>query len=207
MNNKIKICEFIMIYVADPRNRVNDRTSTIPSGSSTFVISDDNALGVKSITGLTRFRDYDYDYDTKTITFLTATSENKTLTYLSGDAWILPNTTDKLPTEDIFPLVIITNTGGSSNRLGFIDAPMESIQTFSVEVNVKENAVYDGVSNQKLADNILYNIMEALNNRADILSPLLYNYVVLSNPSEVPYNDRLGLFRASSEIQLSEVTD
>ena len=211
------VVDFLRNRLTDPRERAEETNSeSFDGGSTDFqltspegTVSCISSVVVSGVTQ-TKWKNYRWDQQNQKLIFYSNTasgSSNVVVAYKYGTTnWIFPDKAKKSLGKNSFPRINLLVVGGSGQRIGQYNAPVESIPHFQIDVWTKEGQVFtiDSVkyADDKLSEYIAHQIMLAFRAHEDDLHPAFYNYVPLGIPRDMGFDSEFECFHTVAEVEL-----
>lgn len=206
----------------DPRARAEaTNTETFDGGGTTFNLSPTvgkmACITDVSISASTKnkWRDYYVDFQNQQVVFYYATpagAGNISITYKQGTSnWIFPDKAKETLNVQSFPRISIMKITGSGKRLGQYNAPVEKINRFQIDIWVKEDYVATigaiSYAEEDLAEYIGYKIQEVFEHSEAELFHQMYNYTLLSGPSDMGFDKTYQCFHIQMDVELKTIDE
>jgi hypothetical protein len=218
------VTEILRARLTDPQARseaTTTSTHTATSSQTDFTITPSGSNKVSCITSVTdnasavtKNEDYWVDLRNNKVIFFTGrtTGHAIVITYKYGTSnWIYPD----VPLVSIgtaktsWPRISITTIDDTIDTLGNYSAPQENVFRFQVDVWAKEGVVYTISSNayegENLCEYLSWKIVEVFRDYMTDFYPAFYDFVVLSGPRDLPFDEDRQAFRKTMDIQLKQI--
>ena len=214
------LVDFLRRRLTDPRSRAEtSQTEEFDGGSTTFSLTP-TAGTMSCITSVTvdtveqiKWKDYYIDVQNQKVIFYSNTASgtnNVDITYKRGTSnWIYPDKAKETLSRTSFPRINILVVGGTGERVGQYNSNVQSAIHFQIDIWTKEDQpqTIDSVvyANDKLSEYIAYQITKAFRAHINELHPALYNYVLLSTPRDLAFNQQMQCFHTVVEFELKGI--
>ena len=212
------LVEFLRNRLTDPRARAEaTNTETFNGGATEYSLTPTSG-NLSCITAITvtsvaqkKWKDYYIDFQNKKVIFFSTTASgtaNVSITYKQGTSnWIYPDKPKESLSKESFPRISIMQIGGTAQRIGQYNAPIEHIANFQIDLWVKEGYVvtigtkkYHG---DTLSEYLALKIFQVIRQNVDDLYPIAYNVGVISNIQDLPFDVDNELYHKVFNLEMS----
>jgi len=213
------VVNFLRKNLVDPRSRAEtSQTELFNGGSTDFQLTPTSGtfsciqeIKVDSVNQT--LANYFIDFQNQKVIFYSNTnsgSNNVSIKYKRGTTnWIYPDKAKTSLSKTSFPRINILVVSGTGKRIGQYNSNVESSIYFQIDIWTKENQVFtiDSIKYEgdKLGEYIGYEITKAFRGNVDDFFPVLYNYVLLSTPRDLGFNQEYECFHKILEFELSGI--
>jgi len=221
---KYILVDFLRKNLTDPRVRAEatgSDTFTATASQTDFTLTP--ASGTMScITSVTvngatkvKWQDYWVDFRNQQVKFFTGLTVDDAviINYKYGTSnwiyWDKPRT-DLSSTS--FPRINILTVGGSGQRLGNHDAPVQATMHYQIDIWAKEGKTDQSFTissrtymGEELAEYIATKITEAFEDSESELFPALFDFNVIQMPRDLPFDETYQCFHKVIEVELKGI--
>ena len=215
------IVEFLRVHMTDPRARAEAlKTNTFDGAVTSFTLAPTTGRTAYCLTSVKvggveqkKYTDYYFnEQDQKVIFYIApvAGTLNVAIIFKEGTSnWVYPDKAKESLSTTSFPRISIMKVAGAGKRLGQYNSNVETVSQFQIDIWVKEDYVATlgsiKYAEEKLAEYLAYQILNAFKlYEADLFSQL-YNYTLLSGPRDLGFDKTYQCFHEIVEVELKSI--